>query len=39
MTHIMNDSHQNKPLHFCVDFSFCCIIKQFVNSLEQNIGC
>ena len=23
----------------CVDFSFCCIIKQFVDSLEQNICC
>ena len=23
---------------FCVDFSFCCIIKQLVDSLEQNIG-
>ena len=23
---------------FCVDFSFCCIIKQLVDSLEQKIG-
>ena len=25
---------------FCVDFSFCCSIKYWVDySLEQNIGC
>ena len=26
-------------LPFCVDFSFCCIIKQLVDPLGQNIGC
>ena len=26
-------------LESSVDFSFCCIIKQLVDSLEQNIGC
>ena len=29
----------NNVIQFCVDFSFCCIIKQLVDSLEQNIGC
>ena len=26
-------------VQFCVDFLFCCIIKQLVDSLGQNIGC
>ena len=42
-----NWKDMNKDIHkyinncalFCVDFSFCCIIKQLVDSLEQNIDC
>ena len=33
------DIVESKWIQFCVDFSFCCIIKQLVDSLEQNIGC
>ena len=32
-------SHFNYSDYFCVDFLFCCIIKQFVHSLEQDICC
>ena len=31
--------HRPACMYFCVDFSFCCIIKQFVDSLGQNICC
>ena len=34
---ISNNSNNFRQL--CVDLSFCCIIKQLVDSLEQNIGC
>ena len=36
--HLTSDFKRNTS-RFCVDFSFCCIIKQLVDSLEQNIDC